>query len=221
VSRASSTVIGSASSFLGSGSASASRRIASIVSSSSTASAPTRRIDAHPARAGETEADDALSRAYADRDYPRAAEIATRLVEDDGGVPATWAVLIRSLANQGLLEDAGKACAAALDRHRTSAELAYLHTVLLAAAGRHSEAVSAARRALYLDHRMIVAHIALATACTRVGDHPGARRAFRNAQRLLHAMPPGDPVPASDGERAGRLLATTRLLVRMLEEAAA
>ena len=65
------------------------------------------------------------------------------------------------------------ACAG-LDRHPTSAELTYLHAVLLAEMSHFDAAAQAARRALYLDRNLIVAHLALARALTRPGDTAAA-----------------------------------------------
>lgn len=123
---------------------------------------------------------------------------------------------VRALANGGDLVTAGRACAEALDRHRTSAELTYVHGVLLGEAGRPAEAAAALRAALYLDRTLAVAHLALARELARLADGPGALRALRNAERLLAACPEDTEVPASDGERAGRLLAAARAHVALL-----
>ncbi len=139
-------------------------------------------------------------------------------VEDLG---AKAALLVRALANQGRLADAGRECATALDRHRTSAELHYLHAVLQGEAGRHADAAAAARRALYLDPTLVVAHLALATALARSGAADAARLALRNARRLLDAMPAQHPVPAADGESAGRLREMADVRLTLLTEAAA
>jgi chemotaxis protein methyltransferase CheR len=161
------------------------------------------------------------ARCYAERDYQRAAELADRALQADGSDPALWIVLVRALANRGELAAAGQACAAALDRHRASAELAYLHAVLLAEGGRHQEAAAAARRALYLDRGLIVAHLTLGNVLAHVGDGNGARRAVQNAQLLLAGMAPEETVPASDGEPAGRLAEMARVHLQLLEGAAA
>lgn len=134
--------------------------------------------------------------------------------------PALWVVTVRALANRGELEAAGRSCAAALEQHRTSAELTYLHALLLGEAGWHAEAAKAARRALYLDPELVVAHLALGRALTRRGDVSGARRAFRNAERLLAAMRPEAVAPASDGVPAGRLAEMARVQLRLVREVA-
>ena len=177
-----------------------------------------------PAPVAPQEAPDGLAdaaRSYAERDYERAAEQASRLVQRNGSDPAPWVVLVRALANRGELEAAGRACAAAFDRHRTSAELAYLHAVLLAEAGRHADAVAAARRSLYLDRGLVVAHLALGGALARLGDTEGACRSAQNARRLLAGMAPDAIVPASDGEPAGRLAEMAEVQLQLLKEAAA
>ncbi|HXC25840.1 MAG TPA: protein-glutamate O-methyltransferase CheR [Gemmatimonadaceae bacterium] len=143
----------------------------------------------------------------------------------DDAVPSAlsesaWIDRVRTLANLGRLREAGDACASALDRYRTSAELTYLHTILLSEAGRHADAATAARQALYLDRTMIVAHLALGSALRRTGDMTGAHRAFANAVALLDAMPSDAVVPASGGESVGRLSAAARVQLTLAEAAA-
>lgn len=179
-----------------------------------------------PAETGEREhhaADDAEAavRCYATRDYARAVEYAERVVRRNGSEATPWIVLVRAHANRGDLAAAGRACATALERHAGSAELHYLHAVLLSEAERVADAAAAARRALYLDRSLVVAHLALGGALGRLGDTDGARRAFRNAERLLVAMSPETVVPASDGEPAGRLVEIARVQMRLLTAAVA
>jgi Flp pilus assembly protein TadD len=127
---------------------------------------------------------------------------------------------VRALADRGALDEAGTACAAALDRHRDSAELLVLHSTLLFTARRFGDAAAAARRALYLDRGCAVAQLALGSALARAGDAGAARRAFRNAADLLRAGPGGDVVPASGGESAARLLAVAEAQLHVLGEVA-
>ena len=150
-----------------------------------------------------------------------AAPTAATVLRPDDRHPSDWVLLVRSLAGEGRLAEAGRACASALDRHRDSAELAYLHAMLLLEAGRHQAAAVAARRALYLDRMLVVGHLVLGGALARLGDATGARRAFRNAERLLARASPQDVVPASDGEPAARLLTMVRVQLGLLSEATA
>jgi chemotaxis protein methyltransferase CheR len=157
---------------------------------------------------------------YAARDYTAAAGEAARSVQRDGSDVGMWVLLVRALANQGKLEEARHDCLAALKHHRTCAELLYLDGVLLSAEERHADAAAAARRALYVDRGLAVAHLLLGDALRRLGTREEARRALRNAERLLAALPAGQVVPASDGEPAGRLLRLARVKLRLAEEAA-
>jgi chemotaxis protein methyltransferase CheR len=129
-------------------------------------------------------------------------------------------VLVRALANQGRVADAGEVCAQALDRHSTSGELRYLLSLVLAEDGRHREAVVAARQALYLEPTLVVGHLVLGNSLARLGDHRGARLAFRNADRLLAKLEPDATVPASDGEPAGRLAQLVRMRLHLLKRGA-
>lgn len=160
-----------------------------------------------------------LERAYATRAYDRAEQIARTLVAREAGGVRPWILLVRSLANRGCLDEAGHATATALERYRDSAELLYLHAVLLSQSGRNADAAAAARRALYLDRGMVVAHMALSNARARLGDAEGARRALRNAEHLLGRMAEGDVVPASDGQVAGRLKQMIRAQLSLLTAA--
>jgi chemotaxis protein methyltransferase CheR len=168
-----------------------------------------------PAPAGE----DAV-RAYLERRYGEAAAAAER-TSLDGPMPATlWITWVRALANAGRLDDAGRINARALEALGPTAELLYLEAVLLLQAGRHADAAAAARRALYLDRGLVMAYLTLADAHARLHRTDAARRALRNAAELLGSTDPAEPVPAGDGETAGRLAELVRVRQRLLDEAA-
>jgi chemotaxis protein methyltransferase CheR len=159
---------------------------------------------------------------YAERDYRSAVAVAERMLRTDPGSELLWITLVRSLANLGDLQQAGRANALAVERCPLSPELTYLTALLQAEGGHHLEAVAAARRALYLDHTLAVAHIALGAALAQVGQRDNAMRSFDNAERLLAEMTPERAVPAGDGETAGALIALVctqrRLLTRPDDE---
>ena len=160
-------------------------------------------------------------RCYAERDYERAVELARAAVWRDGADPALWVILVRGLANLGELADAERWCAASLERHATCAELQCLHALLLNDARRYEAGAVAARRAMYLDRDLAVAHLAHGAALAGRGDAPGARRAFAGAARRLAAMAPDAVVPFTDGERADSLAELARAEIALLVEAAA
>jgi chemotaxis protein methyltransferase CheR len=86
-----------------------------------------------------------------------------------------------------------------------SAELHYLHAVLLLDLGKNDEAAQALRRVLYLDRTLAVVHFTLGAILRQRGDRAGACRAYRNARDLCAARPAEEAVPLADGEPAGRL----------------
>lgn len=156
------------------------------------------------------------ARAHDAAQYADAVRHARRYLALGGAEARAWVLLVRALANDGALAEAGKACAAAMERHPLSAELAYLHAVLLTHADRHEESAAAARRAVYLDRTLSVAHVVLGDALSRIGDNEGARRAYRTAERLLSATRPGSTVSAAEDVAAARLGAAVaaRLVLR-------
>jgi chemotaxis protein methyltransferase CheR len=135
------------------------------------------------------------------------------------GTPSSEAEVVarvRTLANAGQFDAADQLCTSALERYRVSAELLYLHAILLLQRGNARDAAASARRALYADRSMIMAHITLSQSLARLGDTPQAVRALENAEQLLCRMASDAIVPASDGENAARLLAATRVQQSLL-----
>jgi hypothetical protein len=91
---------------------------------------------------------------------------------------------------------------------------------LLAEANRPTESALAARRAIYIDRQLAVAHLALGTALRKAGDAAGARLAFTNALRILEHLPHGSIVPASDGEPSERIAMAARVQQQLAAEVA-
>jgi len=170
-----------------------------------------------PAPAAEdVEIHDSCEAAYDQADYEAATRLARAAIDRGDETDAIWIVLVRSLANRGDLAAAGEACAAALERSRMSVELTHLHGILLAEAGRHSDAAVAARQALYLSPQYAIAHLALGDALSRTGEVGDARRAFKNAETLLVGLPPDALVPGGDGVKAAQLLRIARFRLETL-----
>jgi chemotaxis protein methyltransferase CheR len=150
--------------------------------------------------------------ALAGGEYGRVVELTRPLAAD---VAAT-ALRVRALANLDVVK-AEQVCAEATKRHPLSAELHYLHAVLLVDRGRDEEAARAVRRAIYLDRSLAVAHFTLGSILRRRGDLAGARRAYRNVRELCLARPRGEPLPLADGEPAGRLAEAAAVQLDLLD----
>jgi chemotaxis protein methyltransferase CheR len=142
------------------------------------------------------------ARKVADREAAAAAK-ALPPTEADLGREAFERVIGR--ANAKGAEEAERVAQAALRRHPLDAPLHYLRATLLLALDRDQEAEDEARRALYLDPSLAVAHFLLGTILRKRGARPGALRAFRNVRDLCAARPADEEVPAGAGERVGAL----------------
>jgi chemotaxis protein methyltransferase CheR len=159
------------------------------------------------------------TQAYARADYPAAEALALAALADapaEDGALSLWIVAIRSVANQGRLNEAGELCARALELHPLSAELQYLHATLLAEAGWFADAAVASRRAIYLDRTFVMGHLLLGDALTRTGDPAAARIAFANVLHLLASTDAGAVVVAADGIPVTRLRQVAELRLRAL-----
>jgi len=108
---------------------------------------------------------------------------------------------------------------AALRRHPLDAHLHYLRATLLLALDRDEEAEHEARRALYLDPSLAVAHFLLGTILRGRGERPDALRCFRNARDLCAARPADEELPAGPGERTGALHSAAVAEMERLEAA--
>ena len=126
------------------------------------------------------------------------------------------AIRIQALANIDGAR-AARACEQAIEQHPLSAHLHYLHAMVLLESNRAAEAATSARRVIYLDPDLAVAHLLLGSSLRQMGDLAGACRAFRNAYELCIAWPDDEVVRLSDGETAGSLARAADLQIQSIE----
>ncbi|HVW35782.1 MAG TPA: hypothetical protein VHB99_00705, partial [Pirellulales bacterium] len=157
---------------------------------------------------------EAAEAAYAAGDYRLAARLAAGHCDEPGGC----SLRVRALANLDPLS-AEQTCASAIGRHRLSAELHYLHAVLLIGRGRDEDAIDELRQVTYLDRAQPLAYFTLGSVLQRRGNLRGARRAYRNAQQLCKLVAPDATVPLSDAERADRLVEAADACIAEIEAA--
>ncbi len=143
---------------------------------------------------------------------PSAQEVAVEV-----GGPQEAIVRARELANEGRLIDAGKVCAAALERFPDQAQLHLIAAVLNSEAGRWSDSERSARRALYLDRSLVLAHVALGDAIARLGNTAAARRSFENAAALLVSAGT-EEIPDPGEMSTARLMDIVRAHLSMLDK---
>ncbi len=127
---------------------------------------------------------------------------------------------IRELESRDGAVPAERACSRALERAPLSVELHYLQGILLLELGDTEGAVSAMRRALYLDADLAIAHFTLGALLSKAGDRRGAERAFRNAERCARKTPSQEPLPLSDGLLAGGIARAAERELTLMADAA-
>ena len=153
---------------------------------------------------------------YKARNYAAAEARARSSIASNAGDVGAWVILVRALANQGRLREADEQCTRALDHHRGSAELHYLHSMLLGAAGQYRESAKAARRAIYLDPRFVMAHLQMGDALAYLDDTARAGLAFENVTQLLADVTDDRAIEGADGVSASRLRHIAELRLREL-----
>uniref|UniRef100_A0A831UIZ5 Tetratricopeptide repeat protein n=1 Tax=Geobacter metallireducens TaxID=28232 RepID=A0A831UIZ5_GEOME len=127
------------------------------------------------------------------------------------------ALLAQLFADLGNLEEALRWSGAAIAADKLNAELHYLRATICQERGAIDEAVTALKRALYLDHTFVLTHFALGNLTLKQGKQKESDRHFDNALELLGTYRDDDPLPGGDGMTAGRLaeiIGSTRAAVR-------
>ncbi|MEJ0000256.1 MAG: CheR family methyltransferase [Verrucomicrobiota bacterium] len=137
-------------------------------------------------------------------DYASAAE----MLQTDPAFPAAArdaALLARICANLGRLDEARDWVETALGLDKLDAGLHFLRALILQEQGAAGEAEAALKRTLYLDPRLVLAHMALGNHALRQGRAGEAAHHFANVLALLADYQSGDILPQSDGLPAGKL----------------
>ncbi len=132
---------------------------------------------------------------------------------------APAAVQVRSLANQGRLDEALRFCDNLLRDNKLDAGSHYLRAIILQELGQREEAEDALSRALYVDPRHALAHFAKGQLALARQARDVALRHFRSARQLLAQRPPDEVVGESDGITAGALGQTLQTLLAQEEGA--
>ncbi|HEY5119417.1 MAG TPA: CheR family methyltransferase [Anaerolineales bacterium] len=113
-------------------------------------------------------------------------------------------IKIRAFADQGNLAEALSACDEAIAADKLDPEMHYLRAIILQELNEHGEAISALKRALYLDPNFVPAHFAIGNLMLRRGNARAAKKSFENVLALLSACRAEDILPEFEGLTAGR-----------------
>lgn len=133
------------------------------------------------------------------RKGPAAAPCAPAGPQEQGEPWAAAARVIHTLADRGRNEEALIATTQAVAEFPMSAEIHYLHAVILESFGRVDEAERELRRALYLDPDSVLAHYMRGHLLDRLGRCEGALRHLRTASRIADQLEESRPVAFGNG----------------------
>lgn len=147
--------------------------------------------------------------------YERAAELTAAATNQEEAA----CLHVKALANTDT-DLAQTACQRILARHPLSAELHYLHAVLLMEQRRDQLALTMLKRVLFLDRTQVIAHVTLGTLLRRNGDLTGAYRAFRNACDLCRLEDASRRVPLTEDETFGSVHGAAAAQLASLDVAA-
>jgi chemotaxis protein methyltransferase CheR len=137
--------------------------------------------------------------------YALAADELVKVLEARPDNAAAMALLARCYANQGRLADAKRWCSQAAATDKLNAGWCYLLGTILEEQGDLDAAVTALRRALYLDQNYALAHFAWGNLTRRQSKPKDSLRHFRNALAILERCEHDELLAGSEGITAGRL----------------
>jgi len=111
----------------------------------------------------------------------------------------------RASANEGRLAEGLALSEKAVVADKLNPVCHYIRAVILLECGAIREAAKCLRQTLYLDARLVVAHVALGTYARREGKIRESTRHFENALSLLRSYRPEEFVPEAEGITARRM----------------
>lgn len=123
------------------------------------------------------------------------------------------ALLARTYANMGKLENACKWCKKAVDVDKINPGHRYLLASIYEEMGEPVRAGELLQSALFLDSRFVLAHFALANVIKKQGRIHDAKKHYKNALSLLIDLDSEAVIPHSGGMAAGRLTQIVRSMI--------
>jgi len=125
----------------------------------------------------------------------------------------SMALLSKSLANLGKLDEAQKWSEKAVNTGKLNPGHHYLLATICHEQGRLTESIKSLKHALYLDPRFVLAHFALGNLTRQQDKINESGKHYKNVLSLLLPMDHEEILPYSEGMTAGRLMETVRLMI--------
>jgi len=136
--------------------------------------------------------------------------------DQDAGVAPdarAMALLARTYANMGKLDNACKWCKSAVEINKINPGHRYLLATIYEEIGDSAKAGELFQAALFLDPRFVLAHFALGNVVKKQGRIHEAKRHYKNALALLLDFNSDAVIPHSGGITAGRLTQIVRSMI--------
>ncbi|MBN1781631.1 tetratricopeptide repeat protein [bacterium] len=114
-------------------------------------------------------------------------------------------LLAKAYANRGELSNALSWCEKALNADKLNPSFHHLHAIILQEQGEPDKAITALKRALYLNPNFVLPYFMLGNIQRQQGKLAEAEKHFENALNILSEYEQEDLLPESDGITAGRM----------------
>ena len=127
-----------------------------------------------------------------------------------------FSMLVKSYANSGLLSDAQTIIAKIMELNCVTPEMYYIYASLWNEQNDWEQAAFHLKKAIYLNHKHVLAHLMLGQVFQKEGKNKLAYKTFETTIELLDEYDENDIVPESEGITAGRIQELTAQIMKKL-----
>jgi chemotaxis protein methyltransferase CheR len=137
--------------------------------------------------------------------YEGAIDLILKSIEQRKSNTKIMTLLAKAYANRGELKNALNWCEKALNIEKLNPVFHQLHAVILQEQGEFEKAITALKRALYLNPNFVLPYFMLGNIHRQQGKLGEAEKHFENALSVLTEYKQEDVLPESEGITAGRM----------------
>jgi len=158
-----------------------------------------------------------IKKMYDSGEYDEAAASLLKIISDGYGNSGTLALLARVYANMGMLGEAEKFCIEAVNLDNMNHSYQFLLASIYIETGNTEGALSALRRAIYMNPEFIMAYYISGIINLGRNNRDEAEKNLDSALQLLSGYNSGDEIPESEGIPADRLSGIIKSLKKRME----
>ena len=137
--------------------------------------------------------------------YAEAIKDLNELLTSEPNNDTAQSLLLRSLANLGNLTEALKKCKIYLSTNTHNASLNYLHATILLELNDSENAEQALRKAIYMDHSLVMAQFEMGNILNKRGEKKSAEKHYQNILNLLNTFEDKYIIPFTDNMTTKRM----------------